>query len=233
MKLCLLTYDCPHLKTSQVHNGLHQQGILDVDFLLMPFTRRANRDVLCQHRPEQFSGPIPHQIAACSGRSVHPYSDWPALLDKYDYFLVCGANLIEAEFANSGKMLNVHAGLIPAVRGLDAFKWAIHRGQPLGNTLHRINAETDAGEVLAHMPTPIFTDDSLEILAARHYANEIWMLSNFHRIMAVGERHPNLVPAAPTKRMSVTVEVEMISYFTAYRAQHAVGRPDLGAHRAN
>ncbi|WP_413468545.1 hypothetical protein [Mesorhizobium muleiense] len=116
---------------------------------------------------------------------------------------------------------------------MDAFKWAIHRGQLLGNTLHRINAETDAGEVLAHMPTPVFMDDSLEILAARHYANEIWMLSNFHRIMAVGEKHPNLVPAAPTKRMSVTVEVEMISSFTAYRAQHAVGRPALGAHRAN
>jgi hypothetical protein len=33
--------------------------------------------------------------------------------------------------------------------------------------------------------------------------------------------------------MSVSVEVEMISFFTAYRAQHAVGRPDLGTHSAN
>jgi phosphoribosylglycinamide formyltransferase-1 len=224
MNLCLLTYDRPHLKTSQVVNGLHKRGILVVDFLLTPFAQRADRNVLCQHRPQQFAGPTPHEIAAFSGGSVYPYRDWPALLDRYDYFLVCGANLIEAEFANSGKILNVHAGLIPAVRGLDAFKWAILRAQPLGNTLHRIDAETDAGEVLAHMPTPVFIDDSLETLAARHYANEIWMLANFQRIMAVGEKHPSLVPAAPTKRMSVSVEGEMIGSFTAYIAQYAIGK---------
>ncbi|MER8460998.1 hypothetical protein NKH82_28915 [Mesorhizobium sp. M0915] len=222
MKLCLLTYDCPHLKTLQVLNGLQKRGFVDVDFLLVPFARRADRNALFRHRPQQFGGPTPHQVATFSGRSIYPYSFWPAMLERYDYFLVCGANLIEAEFANSGKILNVHAGLIPAVRGLDAFKWAILTGQPLGNTLHRIDAEADAGEVLAHLPTPVFTDDSLQTLAARHYANEIWMLSHFDHALAGGEKHPSLAPSAPMRRMSVAVEAEMIRSFITYRAKYAI-----------
>lgn len=225
MKLCLLTYDCPHLKTSQVLNGLHKRGIIGVDFLLMPFAPRPDRRVLFRHRPQQFAGPTPLHLAAISGGSVYPYSFWPAMLERYDYFLVCGANLIEAEFANCGKILNVHAGLIPAVRGLDAFKWAILRGQPLGNTLHRINAETDAGEILTQMTTPVFLNDSLETLAARHYANEIWMLSHLNQIIAGGEKQTSLAPSVPTKRMSIAVEAEMIRSFSAYRANYAIELP--------
>ncbi|WP_352878975.1 formyltransferase family protein [Mesorhizobium sp. M0959] len=114
--------------------------------------------------------------------------------------------------------------LIPAVRGLDVFKWAILTGQPLGNTLHRINAETDAGEILAHMTTPIFMDDSLETLAARHYANEIWMLSHFDRALAGGEKRFGLAASAPMRRMSVAVEAEMIRSFDSYRAKYAKAR---------
>lgn len=221
MKICLLTYDTPHRKTAQVFMGLHNRGFRSIDFLLMPFTRRPERAVLLAHRPSQFEGPDPRSLAAFSGGAVHPYSDWRDVLNRYDNFLVCGSNLIEPEFANSGKVLNVHAGLIPAVRGLDSFKWAILRGDPLGNTLHRIDAEADAGEVLAHLETPVFQEDDLQTLSSRHYENEIWMLTNFDRLLEGPIRSYPL--NEPTKRMPIDVESEMVRQFDNYKASVAVG----------
>ena len=47
--------------------------------------------------------------------------------------------LIESEFCSAATIINCHAGLVPESRGLDAFKWAIYHGRPLGNTLHIID----------------------------------------------------------------------------------------------
>lgn len=219
MKLCLLTYDAPHLKTAQVFAGLHARGFRRIDFLLMPFVPRPRREVLFAHRPEQFGGgPDPHELAARSGGRTFPYEEWRVCLGRYDRFLVCGSNLIEADFAASGKVLNVHAGLIPAVRGLDSFKWAILRGDPLGNTLHVVDAEVDAGTVLAHMPTPVKAGDTLQSLAARHYGNEIQMLTHFNQVRGT---LPGLSDAEPTRRMPLEVEAEMIARFDAYLVAYA------------
>lgn len=63
-RLCLLSYDTPHLKTAQVAMGLHNRGFRNIDFLLMPFTRRPERPVAFPHRPPQFEGPDPRSLAA-------------------------------------------------------------------------------------------------------------------------------------------------------------------------
>jgi hypothetical protein len=217
MKICLLTYDAPHLKTAQVFNGLLNRGFSTIDFLLMPFERRPEREVAFQHRPFQFCGPTPQSLAAYAGSQTHPYEDWRALLGEYDHFIVCGSNLIEADFANSGMVLNVHAGLIPAVRGLDSFKWAIFNGKPLGNTLHIIDASADAGRVLGQCRTPVFAEDDLQTLANRHYENEIWMLVNFDEVSRQGVRYA-VAHAEPTKRMPASVEAEMVRRFEVYKA---------------
>lgn len=222
MKICLLSYDTPHLKTAQVLMGLHNRGMRNIDLLLMPFTKRPERAVVFNHRPRQFEGPDPRSLAALSGGAVHPYDRWPELLGHYDHFIVCGSNIIEAAFANSGKILNGHAGLIPSVRGLDSFKWAILKDLPLGNTLHRIDEKADAGEVIHHLPTPVFAEDDLETLARRHYENEIWMLTNFDRLIAAPSLMTDLPELDATMRMSAAKEAEMVSHFARYREKYAV-----------
>jgi phosphoribosylglycinamide formyltransferase-1 len=220
VKICLLTYDVPHRKTAQVFMGLKNRSIETVDFLLMPFRQRPVREVLFQHRPAQFVGPSPQVVARAFGASVHPYDSWPDVLAMYDHFLVCGSNIIEPAFANTGRVLNVHAGLIPAVRGLDSFKWAILHQQPLGNTLHRIDEKADAGEVIAYRETPVFSTDELAILAERHYENEIWMLVNFDRLL--DEQRPTLLPQRDaTMRMPLAIEHQMMDAFPAYRQKLA------------
>jgi len=216
MKICLLTYDAPHQKTSQVFLGLWNAGVRDVDFLLTPFKQRPKREVLFSHRPDQFTGPDPKSLAKRFGRELHSYSEWHRLVDQYDHFVVCGSNLIEADFANSGKILNAHAGLIPCARGLDSFKWAILKGYPLGNTLHVIDSGVDAGRVLAHLPTPVFEEDDLTTLARRHYDNEIWMLANFLNLMS-GPTIEGLKENEPTKRMPKEIESQMVQAFDSYK----------------
>lgn len=199
--------------------GLHNRGFRGIDLLTMPFTKRPEREVMFRHRPDQFEGPDPRSLAALSGGSVYPYDAWRHLDSKYDSFLVCGSNLIEPDFANTGKVLNVHAGLIPLVRGLDSFKWSILLGYPLGNTLHCIDQEADAGEVLAHLETPVFKEDDLGTLASRHYANEIWMLINFDRLTP---RTIDLPKGKPTKRMPIGKEAEMLRAFESYKEAHVL-----------
>lgn len=221
MRLCLLSYDAPHLKTAQVALGLHNRGMRHIDFLLMPFKKRPERPVLFKHRPSQFRGPSPRALAGMNGGAIFPYEHWPALIDRYDLFLVCGSNLVEPAFANTGKILNVHAGLIPAVRGLDSFKWAVLKELPLGNTLHKIDEHVDAGEVIYQLSTPVFAEDDLKTLARRHYENEIWMLTNFDRLIA----EPSVLSfeeQASTMRMPADVEKEMLRNFNQFKAKFSV-----------
>ncbi|QJB69744.1 formyltransferase family protein [Parasphingorhabdus halotolerans] len=219
MKICILTYDAPHLKTSQVFHVLKNREMLDVDFLLMPFIERPGREVAFQHRPEQFVGVAPRTLAAAYDRVVHDYDNWQQVLDQYDQFIVCGSNLIEREFANSGKILNCHSGLIPAVRGLDSFKWAILNQSPIGNTLHQLDEYADAGVVLAHSRTPIYSGDTLQSFAVRHYESEIWMLGNFDTVIKSATVEEFEV-GNPTKRMPITVEQEMLLAFDAYKTKY-------------
>lgn len=223
MKICLLSYDAPHLKTAQVFLQLHNRGFSEIDFLLMPFTPRPVRVVEFSHRPEQFVGASPAALARAFGGQVFPYSEWRQHLDAYEVFLVCGSNLIEPDFSSSGKILNVHAGLIPAVRGLDSFKWAILNNQPLGNTLHRIDQDADAGEVLAQVKTPVFLADTPASLAQRHYELEISMLGRFDELIKRGTIF-DLETQSPTKRMPAEVEAEMLASFEDYKRTHAMDR---------
>jgi phosphoribosylglycinamide formyltransferase 1 len=220
VKICLLSYDAPHLKTAQVMMGLHNRDYRNVDLMLMPFVPRPERPVAFKHRPPQFQGPDPRSLTAFNGGRVLPYEDWPRVLTEYDWFIVCGSNIIEPDFANSGKILNVHAGLIPSVRGLDSFKWAILNHYPLGNTLHKIDDQADAGEVIYHLSTPVFPEDDLHTLATRHYENEIWMLTNFDRLIS----NPTLLELptnAPTMRMPIEKEADMLRAFDGYKERNA------------
>lgn len=57
--------------------------------------------------------------------------------------------------------LNMHPGLLPKYRGLWPEFWKLHnREKEAGVTIHRINEEIDAGEVLAQIRYPIESQDT-------------------------------------------------------------------------
>ena len=103
------------------------------------------------------------------------------LVSLNDLFVIGGAGIIDIAFAKGKPIVNAHPGIIPLTRGLDSFKWAIYNNDPVGNTLHLIDNEVDKGEILQIQYTPVFSSDSLQTLARRHYEYEIDMLANVSR----------------------------------------------------
>lgn len=221
----LITYDVPHKKTQDVLSSLALLERYALSLTLVPFKPRAERETLFQHRPVQRTGPDPYRLAQAHGIETFDLGDWRAFHSQIDYFLVCGAGLLEGEFCESANILNVHPGLIPQTRGLDSFKWCIHDGQRLGNTLHRIDAGVDLGTVHHHHLTDVFEDDDIAALARRHYDAEVDLLINFECHLTVGTVLP-LKTGEPTKRMPALLEARMLEKFDDFKRRFAV--PDNG-----
>ncbi|MEI9996831.1 MAG: formyltransferase family protein [Rhizomicrobium sp.] len=223
MRLALLTYDTQHRKTQEVFFRLRRRGFADIGLVLTPFKPRAPRAIAVNHRPFQFTGPSAQALAERYGLRRVMLDDWRSFRDDYDYYLICGANLIDGEFCNSAKVVNCHPGLVPQTRGLDSFKWAIHKNQLAGNTLHLLDDRVDLGTVFHQEPTPVFAEDDFATLAARHYDNEIDLLANFDRYLGGAGTVLGLAQGEATKRMPPDLEPQMMTNFETFKTTYAKG----------
>jgi phosphoribosylglycinamide formyltransferase-1 len=189
-----------------------------VKLLALPFSPRPARRVLLAHRPDQEKSVSIRELATRHRLDFVPCS-YDSIPDIADIYLVAGAGILPANVIGQKKILNVHPGIIPSARGLDAFKWSIFDGVPLGVTLHTVDAEVDAGEAIAIVKTPIFASDSLDSLARRHYELELDVLSEFLTLLdgtakAGLEAYPE---NPPRMRMPIDAEREMIAKFDEYK----------------
>jgi phosphoribosylglycinamide formyltransferase-1 len=136
-----------------------------------------------------------------------------------DYYLVAGAGIISEEAIGKKKIINVHPGVIPSARGLDAFKWSILLNIPLGVTLHFIDSQVDVGETIAVVETPIYSDDTLETLSRRHYELELDVAVEFLAFLD-GKSRSSLAEYAEQparRRMPLETERDMIANFDMYK----------------
>ena len=225
-KVALLTYDAPHLKTQQVLASLALQSTLQVRLYALPFHQRPARTPRFRHRPNMWTAGRPDCVARHYNFEFRRIDSVDAIDEPFDVALIGGAGLLPAPFVSSHTVVNCHGGLIPLVRGLDAFKWAIHDLQPLANTLHIVDADVDAGRPLKVLRTPVYKDDCLETLAQRHYESEIQLLQRYSYFMTNPEPiDEGLTERAPRKRMPASIEAEMMSRFTQYAERYAVPEP--------
>jgi phosphoribosylglycinamide formyltransferase-1 len=75
--------------------------------------------------------------------------------------------------AYPGRILNVHPSLLPAFPGLEAVRRAFEAGvRVTGCTVHLVDADLDAGPIVAQAPVEIFDDDTVDSLQARMHAAE-------------------------------------------------------------
>ena len=215
-RIALITYDVPPRKTQDVLLRMIWRGCSNVVLVVTPFKARTSREVLFQHRPSQLTGPAPTSLASRFDLNILPIEDWRSYRGDFEFFLVCGSGLIDPEFCQTARIVNCHPGLIPQCRGLDAFKWAIHDGLPIGNTLHFIDQQVDLGEVYHHQITDVFPDDDLASFAERHYAAEIHLLSHFDCYLRDGKIF-DLPIGLPRKRMPRDTEALLVSRFDIYK----------------
>lgn len=222
-KIGLITYQTNHLKTEQIFKKLVKKySAENFTFYGLPFVQRAKRNVLFNHRPDQSLGRNTLDLAkeyGCKYVTCETDSD---INFGEDIYLILGAGILSAECVRGKKILNAHPGIIPTSRGLDAFKWAVFEGDPVGNSLHFIDEKVDAGEIVAVKKTPVYAEDTLENFANRHYEIEIDMMSNFehylnHRI----NDFPNAPIKEPHMRMKFELEKNLFDKFETFKIKFA------------
>lgn len=217
MKLGLITYDYAHLKTEQLAcRYVEDSRIEKIEIFALPFLQRKERAVLIPHRPDMSKSVPTETLAELDKVTFRKWDGHKSIADECDFFVIGGAGILDIEFAKGKSIVNAHGGIIPRTRGLDSFKWAIFNGDPIGVTLHLIDSEVDKGEILVIKHTPVFSSDSLESLARRHYEMEIEMMANVvdfldSRILPFDEEKP------ASMRMSAETETQMVRRFDDWK----------------
>jgi phosphoribosylglycinamide formyltransferase 1 len=71
------------------------------------------------------------------------------------------------------RIINIHPSLLPKYPGLDTHARVIAAGDTVsGCTVHYVNEQLDAGEIILQKQVPVLPDDTPETLAARVLAEE-------------------------------------------------------------
>ncbi len=219
----LITLNCPHLKTEQVTRVLHAKGRYEITLFALPWSDRKSRTPIFDHRPSQFKGSTMVDMAAELGIQYSALSYDSDIKSGLDLYIILSGQLLSDIFVTDNRVINCHAGIIPIVRGLDAFKWSVYECLPLGVTLHEINKDIDSGTIYNIVQTPVYKTDSLEVLAQRHYQNEIDVLCNFDYHMSVQSNKISAYQSkAVRKRMPPNTEKIMINSFGAYMKEYAI-----------
>jgi phosphoribosylglycinamide formyltransferase 1 len=229
LRVAIITYDHPHLKTEQLVQRLLLRSktaagpTLDLKLLALPFTSRQSRAISFAHRPDQEKAVATRELAGACGLEFLACT-YDSIPEIADYYLVAGAGIIPASGIGSKKIINVHPGIIPSARGLDAFKWSIVDGVPLGVTMHFIDAEVDAGKIITVVRTPVFRTDSIEVLARRHYELELDVECEFLAFLDGKDKGilPEYPANAPRMRMPAAIEKEMFAKFEEYKHRFAI-----------
>jgi phosphoribosylglycinamide formyltransferase-1 len=90
--------------------------------------------------------------------------------------------------AFSGRILNVHPGLLPAFPGLDAQKAALEHGVKVaGCTVHFVDDELDHGPIVLQATVPVNDDDTVATLSARILEQEHAIYPQALALLAAGK----------------------------------------------
>lgn len=169
-RICLFAYDFPHRKSTEVFGRLILERFDVVAVIAAPWVKLKTRPpskvrskpnriptITAQAICEDFG--IPYHVAPHNDESVGEIvSDAGATVG-----VVGGARILKEPTLSAfpSGIINLHPGLIPEARGLDALKWSIYHDLPPGVTAHLIDERIDAGRVLIRRQIEVFPDDTL------------------------------------------------------------------------
>lgn len=182
IRICLLSYQSLHRKTIDTLMRLKMSGYINVCVYAKPFHYQKKYVPLVEHRPTIDDTDSLNDIGYAGiirnlGYELRNISNYNEIQeDSSCIFLICGAGIIPQEMIRRYRIINAHPGYIPYVRGLDALKWAIVEGLPIGVTTHLLGNYVDAGNVLERREVPIYENDTFHTVAYRQYETEVQML---------------------------------------------------------
>jgi hypothetical protein len=178
--IAIITYDTPHRKTQDVVSRLLMSGYRDLHLVVIPWIERKSFQPIYKHRPANSVNVSIEDL--CSNLKIGFSRVEPVDLNTFfsvntfNHILIAGAGLLREDVSQTHKIINSHPGYLPNVKGLDALKWSIYNGQPIGVTTHYITSKADEGELLDRRIVPVYFEDTFHNIAYRVYETEIEML---------------------------------------------------------
>lgn len=151
--------------------------------------------------------PVPDTATICEWAGIEyvvmPHDD-PGCVRRLTEFrpdvgVIFGARVLtDAVLTTAGcPILNVHPGVLPRNRGLDAVPWAVHHGWPQGATVHRVTSCLDGGPIYAiSVLESVEPDDSFVEITARIDALQLSLVLHTLRAVSRADR-PAEVQTSP------------------------------------
>ena len=96
---------------------------------------------------------------------------------KPDYAVYSGAGILRSPILEAGsKVLNLHSGPLPAVRGMNAVEWSLFLGLQPEVTLHYIDEGIDTGRIISSAQIKVEVDDPIGRLRGKAILSGIDLL---------------------------------------------------------
>lgn len=223
MRVLAFVYDFPHFKSAQGLFALKRAGFSDVHCVGAPWRKLPLHESPYQFRTvDMADAHHPREAAAALGYEYRSGAHEDVRLAPGDIGLVLGARVLPAAVAESGPIVNLHPGVLPANRGLDTLKWAVHDGLPQAVSIHRIDARIDRGALLHEEIVAVHESDSEADIYNRLMWAQIALVPQAVRLA----HEPGAPVGKGVYRRPMTLEEDWRTRqrFTAYKVRYAERR---------
>lgn len=166
--LMLFVYDFPHKKTQDFLFRLIVEGY-HINYCIAAPWKKLNIKPATIRTDQKHEG-LCHPRLICQRFKIKYLSfdhDDKKMVNfitnnPVDTYLVAGARILSPQViqACKGRILNIHPGLLPDVRGLDTFLWSIYYKKPLGISAHFIVPKIDSGFLIYKEKLPLYRTDT-------------------------------------------------------------------------
>lgn len=167
-KLMLFVYDFPHKKTQDFLFRLIIEGY-KIEYCIAAPWKKLNITPSLIRIDQKHQGLI-HPRKICEYFNIkyqvldHDSQETKEYMreNPVDLYIISGARILTKEVIEvcQGKVLNIHPGLLPDVRGLDTFFWSIYYKKPLGISAHFITPKIDSGNLIYKENLHLHKDDT-------------------------------------------------------------------------
>ena len=109
-----------------------------------------------------------------------------------DVVVLAGADLVPASMLSVPTLatINPHYGLLPSYRGMNVTEWSVYHDDPVGVTVHKVDAGVDTGDIVLRERVEVEPIETLRTLRAKHQRLAQRMLREAVHLIAANESTP-------------------------------------------
>ena len=168
-KVMLFCYDFPHKKTQDFLIRLLIEGYKVEYVIAAPLKKLDIQEPSVHIAPHHIGLIHPKVLCNMLGVTYNTYDHNSQESINYvirhsvDLYIISGARILSSALINAShqRILNIHPGLLPEMRGLDTLPWSIYENIPIGISGHLISQKIDGGFLIYKENLSLYYDDTI------------------------------------------------------------------------